>query len=158
MKYLLFVVLGGLIFSCQVTPKEEQTEDGLDLKDVRVIDPDAAVAGCYTAVLKRDTANIVVQQTEDEKSVNADLEYRNFEKDGSKGTFNGTLSDSLLIGYYKFFSEGQSSVAQTVFKVKGDTLYQGYGDIAQRGDTVVFKDVNALQYMTEKPFIKRDCD
>lgn len=157
MRYLILSAV-LLAFGCTVTPKEEKTEEGLDVKDVRVVDPASPVSGCYTAIQDRDTANFVVQKMADEKSVFADLEFRNFEKDASRGSFNGEMQDDLLIGYYKFASEGVNSVSQTVFKVQGDTLYQAYGDMEQVGDTAKFKNLSNLQFLTEKPFVKRDCE
>ena len=147
-----------MAIGCQVTPKEEKTDEGLDVKDVRVLDPASAVSGCYTAVQGRDTANIVVQKGADEKSVFADVEFMNFEKDASKGTFNGEMKDSLLVGYYAFTSEGMNSVSQMAFLVKGDTLYQAFGDVDVVGDTTRFKNPENLQFDTSKPFVQRDCE
>lgn len=156
MKYYLILV-ACFLAACNANNREEKTEEGNVVKDVRVIDSTSAISGCYTAVLQRDTADMVIQHEPGAWSVSGDLVFNNFEKDDSKGTFNGKLEGDQIVAYYDFFSEGLKSVRQIVFKVTGDTLFEAYGNIIQSGDTTLFKNLDNLELLTEKPYIKRDC-
>lgn len=156
-KKLYFLPLFLLACNTATNKGNEVTAEGNEVQDVRVIDPVSSIAGCYTGVLQRDTAELTLQHTPGGTSVSGDFEIRNFEKDGSRGTLNGHIEDSLIISYYDYYSEGMKSVAEVIFKIKGDTLLQAYGDVRYRGDTVIFAKPQQLKFMTEKPFIKRDC-
>ena len=137
---------------------EEVTESGQEVQDIRVIDSASSLAGCYTAILNKDTSELVLQHINGATSVSVELDIANFEKDKNSGTINGEIKDDLIVGWYKFFSEGKSSVRQIVFKIEGDTLLEGYGDIQRSGDTALFKNISSLNYLKDRPFVKRDCE
>ena len=50
-------------------------------------------------------------------------------KDRNTGTFKGRLKDEKLIGEYTFQSEGVESSREVAFKVDGDRLIEGYGEL-----------------------------
>lgn len=111
--------------------------------------------GCYTVIRKGDTATLDLQIQD--SVITGQLNYRWAEKDNNSGTIWGIVRDSLLIADYTFQSEGLSSVREVVFKLKGDTLLQGYGELTEQGNKVLFKEKDRLQYDTSFPFIKVDC-
>jgi hypothetical protein len=50
-----------------------------------------------------------------------------------------------------------TSVREVVFKINGDLLTKGFGDIDTSGDTIKFKNQAHLQYQNDRPFKKVDC-
>ena len=46
---------------------------------------------------------------------------------------------------------------QIAFKVKNDTLIEGYGKTTIQGNTRVFEDTSALEFTSTFPLVKRDC-
>ncbi len=155
-RYL--VILFGCFLGACAGNTEEVTDEGQEVQDIRVIDSTSSLAGCYTAILDKDTSELVLQHLGGAISVSGELQITNFEKDKNTGTLNGEIKDDLIVGWYKFFSEGKSSVRQIVFKIDGDNLLEGYGDITMSGDTVLFSNIVALNYLKDKPFVKRDCE
>lgn len=157
MKKYIVILLGCFLGACTGN-SDEVTDEGHEVQDKIVIDSTSSLAGCYTAVMNRDTSELVLQHLGGTESVSGELNIINFEKDRNNGTINGEIKDDLIVGWYKFFSEGKSSIRQIVFKIEGDKLLEGYGDTEMRGDTVLFKSIVALNYLTDKPFVKRDCE
>ncbi len=155
-----FILIGCFLGACTSNTPTEKTDEDQEVKDVRVIDSTSSIGGCYTAILKRDTSDLVLQHKKDATSVSGDLSIKNFEKDSNKGTLNGKIEGDLIVAWYDFFSEGKSSVRQVVFKVQGDTLLEGYGNLISKGnsDTLMFENIGALKYLKEMPFIKRECE
>lgn len=137
---------------------EEVIDEEQEVQVIRVIDSTSSLAGCYTAILDKDTSELVLQHLAGAESVSGELQITNFEKDKNEGTINGEVKDDLIVAWYKFFSEGKSSVRQIAFKVEGDSLLEGYGDTTMSGDTILFKSIVALNYLKDKPFVKRDCE
>ena len=156
-RYL--ILFGCFLGACTSNTTTEKTDEGQEVKDVRVIDSTSALGGCYTAILKKDTSNLVLQHKKDATSVSIYLSIKNFEKDSNKGTINGKIEGDLIVAWYDFFSEGKNSVRQVVFKIQGNQLQEGYGNLINKGnsDTLMFKNIGTLKYLTEMPFIKRDC-
>lgn len=157
-KTTFFLIAVALFSACETYTKEDTIDEASMVNDARKIDPSSDIAGCYRGVLERDTVYFVMQHDSAAKSVNGDLTFMNFQKDSRKGTFKGKLTDSLISGYYSYQSEGQRTVEQRVFKLQNNELLQGYGDVSNRNDTIVFKDVNRLNYLTNMPLVKVACE
>jgi hypothetical protein len=113
------------------------------------------LAGCYTWAVNNDTATMELKVAGN--AVTGDLVYDWSEKDRNKGTLNGEVQDSLLVANYTFQSEGTTSVRKVVFKINGDSLYEGFGDVDSSGDTVKFKNDTQLQFQTDRSFKKVEC-
>jgi hypothetical protein len=111
--------------------------------------------GCYEMIMKRDTATLTLQIQD--TTIVGDLNFRWAEKDHNKGRINGYIKDSLLIADYTFESEGMTSIREIVFKLQGDTLLQGFGELEEQNGKVLFKQKEQLQYNMDFPFIKVDC-
>ena len=154
-----FILIVCFVSACTSNTRKEKTVEGNEVKDVRVIDSNSSIGGCYTSILKKDTSELVLQHKEQATSVSGDLSIRNFEKDSNKGTLNGEIKGDLIVAWYDYFSEGKNSVRQFVLKIQGDTLLEGYGNLLNKGDsdTLMFSNIGALKFLTEKPFVKRDC-
>lgn len=113
------------------------------------------IVGCYVAHLEKDvyTINIQSQQT---TNVKGTLSYKNFQKDSSAGTFEGTFINNILLGDYSFTSEGMDSISQVVFKKDGDKFYQGFGPIQIVEERSVFVNPSEVEFKTAWPFEKTD--
>ncbi len=111
--------------------------------------------GCYSWTAGRDTATVHLQVTENQ--VTGNLIYDWSEKDRNSGTLQGVLQDSLVVANYTFQSEGMTSVREVVFKIKGDSLVEGFGDFNTSGDTIKYKNKAQLQFQNDRPFVKGAC-
>lgn len=111
---------------------------------------------CYQMIKNRDTAGLQLEVSG--TVAKGTLQYNLHEKDRNGGTLQGIIRDSLLVADYTFNAEGVTSVRQIVFKIAGDNLLEGYGDIETVHDTARFKNIEKLKFMSDRPFIKKDCE
>ena len=118
---------------------------------------DNSIIGCYVAYLAKDVYNLKILSQSGEQ-VEGELEFNNFEKDSSKGTFKGTYKNGIILADYTFQSEGTLSVAQVIFKKTADGFVRGYGDVDLATGTH-FVDLNNITYDSSVifKFSKEDC-
>ncbi|MEO7800918.1 MAG: hypothetical protein ABIR81_02905 [Ginsengibacter sp.] len=112
--------------------------------------------GCYAWQSGKDSAALNLQVAGGQ--ISGTLSYNLFEKDKNKGTITGNIKDDLIIADYTFQSEGMTSVREVVFKIDGENLIEGMGDIDVDGDTARFKSKTELEFNTDRPFIKTACE
>lgn len=113
------------------------------------------VDGCYRMVIERDTAEMKLAVNG--VQVSGDLFYNPFEKDGSFGKFKGVFKDSIISAWFTFESEGMISHREVIFKVAGEKIIEGYGDIEVSNDSAWFKYPQSLKFEDDHPFEKIDC-
>ncbi len=160
MRGLSFLVL--LVFSaCSGEPNTAQGVDSSatihnNITDTLITDnKPVQLNGCYQMTMKEDTATLRLNLQD--STVTGDLEYHLKEKDRNTGTLAGVIRDGFIYAEYTFQSEGLTSVREVAFKIEGDTLVPGFGDIKEVGQKVVFTDKASLQYQHESPFLKITC-
>lgn len=147
---IIVIVFGVLIYF--ITTKEKAPIDNVP----EVVVQDSAL-GCYVAKLSKDVYVLNIQ-SENNGIVSGMLAFNNYEKDSSSGSFEGEYSNGILLGNYRFNSEGMDSDMQVIFKKEGDTFVRGYGDVNTEGDKVTFKNLDGIIYDTNSTFIKSvDC-
>ncbi len=114
--------------------------------------------GCYLSIFKNDTSSLKINSNNG--LVYGKLTYKRFEKDSNTGIINGTIHDSLIIADYTFQSEGISSVREVVFKISGNNLIEGQGDIIinRNGDSAKFKNIAHLKFQEDQVFVKKNCE
>ena len=112
--------------------------------------------GCYRMIVDKDSAIMHLNLHEGD-SVMGTLQYNRFEKDDNSGNFVGKVDSNKVVGWYKFQSEGVITVRQIVFKIVGDKLAEGYGDVGSTGDTAYFSYPHTLNYEENHPFEKINC-
>jgi hypothetical protein len=117
--------------------------------------PDNVVAGCYAYTKGRDTVMMSMQIRG--KEVSGDLTYNLYEKDRNVGSIAGELIGDTVLVDYTFNSEGSKSVRQVAFLKKGDQLTEGFGDVAEQGGKMVFKDRSKLQFSSMIVLKKDSC-
>ena len=84
--------------------------------------------------------------------------YNFFEKDKNSGTVSGMFKGDTLYADYTFQSEGTSSVRETVFIKKGNTLVEGFGEITEKDNKQIFKDKKALKFDESVVLNKVECE
>lgn len=119
---------------------EEKTTVSLDL-------------GCY--IFNDGKNDVSFEITENGSEIKGNLTYSFAEKDKNSGSFTGKLNNGILLGKYTFQSEGKESVREVAFKVDGDKLIEGYGDLNEDG--TAFKDATNLNFTSKMPLTKADC-
>jgi len=164
MRHLSFYILCLFIYSCTNNESHNLLNEVNDSNagvhagatDTIVKSTIALQDGCYEMTMKRDTASLhlTIQDT----TITGKLNYRWHDKDHNTGTIKGFLKDSLIIADYTFESEGMTSVREVVFKLKGDTLIQGFGDLEEQEGKIIFTNRERLQFMNENPFLKVNCN
>lgn len=105
--------------------------------------------------LFEDGKNIITFVIEENRNeIKGFLTYELAEKDKNSGKFTGKFEDGILIGKYTFKSEGKESTREVAFKVDGDKLIEGYGELNEDG--TAFKDVSNLNFTSKMPLTKID--
>lgn len=157
MRKLLVVTLiffGGCTSS--VTEKTDTDSTGSDTITSAPTPVKSNPQGCYAWQSGKDSAALNLQVAGEK--VSGTLSYNLFEKDKNRGTINGNIKDDLIIADYTFQAEGMTSVREVVFKIDGENLVEGMGDIDVDGDTARFKNKTELEFNTDRPFIKTACE
>lgn len=153
-------ILIGLLtlMACNNAGRQDEqaaTDSGSVTDDTYISTTPIPLDGCYRMVKGEDTANMRLNVID--SFVTGDLHYRLLGKDRNDGSVKGVIRNDLLILDYTFRSEGMMSVRQVAFKMSGTDLVEGFGDINMSGDTARFKDVNQLQFQSDRPFVKIPC-
>lgn len=152
-----FLFLAGCNSQKENAANNDKAKDSTKENTTTAITTSPNIDGCYIFILKKDTANLKINIKNSQVSGN--LTYNHFEKDGNVGIIKGKFQDSLIIADYTFQSEGITSVREVVFKISGENLIEGYGDIIinKNGDTARFKNPSQLKFQDNQPFVKEDC-
>ncbi len=104
----------------------------------------ADLEGNYEYKENRDTIRLSLSVERD--SLVGNLMYSFFEKDKNVGTFKGVLQDSLIVGEYRFMSEGMESTRETVLGIVPEGLIEGFGEIVDKDGKMKFVDKNNLRF------------
>lgn len=113
------------------------------------------ISGCYQNVLNGDTA--FLKMNVHGMVVDGTLNYKRMQKDSNEGTFTGVIRGELIVIHYNFQSEGTTSMREIAFKIKGDQLVEGYGEILMKNESAVFENAALLKFKDEQAFNKIVC-
>ncbi|MBP6866639.1 MAG: hypothetical protein KBC12_03815 [Candidatus Pacebacteria bacterium] len=133
---LILIIIVGALFYFQKS-KDANTNGET------IVVSDGAIEGCYVATLAKDVYTLTIL-SEEAGNFTGSLSFKNFEKDSSSGTYNGTYKDGILLGDYSFQSEGMKSVMQVIFKKDGEAFVRGFGEVNETGDR--FVNLDAITY------------
>lgn len=111
---------------------------------------------CYGYFANRDTVMLSFERVGGD-SIRGNLLVQYYGKDRSRGTINGTLQNDLLLARYVFQSEGMTSIRQVAFKKSGNALVEGFGDVTEKNNEMIFKDTKSLQYNDAFKLSPIDC-
>ena len=151
MKYLLTIFTLFLLACNENVQSGEQTT----VAEPSVPAKPAALTGCYQMFIGQDSA--FLQILSDTGLIRGKLTYKRFEKDSNNGTFEGVMKNNVIKAWYRFNSEGVLSVRELFFRINGETLAEGYGDLGMRGDTAFFLYPTTVNYEDKHPFTKVTC-
>ncbi len=153
-----YFIVALVLFSCngqQKTSSTASTGDQTKVETTGDNKPVSISSGCYRMVIGKDTATMKLNLSG--SSADGDLDYKRFEKDSNHGTFKGSIEGDKLIIWYNYSSEGMNTVRQTIFKISGESFSEGYGDVKQQHDTVLFSYPRTLSYEEKHPFTRVTC-
>ena len=151
LKTLLFA-LPIVLFSCNNQPAAPP-EAAVDTSSKMEIMVPAQT--CYLGTIAKDSVFLKTEKFPN--VVTGTLEYKNYEKDSSKGELEGKMSGDTLIAQYRFSSEGTTSISQVVFLIKGDSAYEGFGEMEEKDGVMVFKNLNEIKFDTTLILNKVSC-
>jgi hypothetical protein len=135
MKYFLFnLLVAGAMISCTSNSSRDGDNDKQMARDSlkNVVDTKVS-SGCYRMIIDRDTADLRLDINGN--IVKGSLLYNRFEKDDNNGELDGIIENNIIKAWYRYRSESLVSVKQVYFKINGDKLEEGYGDVAIKGDS-----------------------
>lgn len=148
-KIGLVVALLTIVVACKKnTEKEKITDSEIDM--VPTVQQE-----CYE--YRKNGNTIYMQLKKEVNSVSGELEYAYSEKDSNNGTFEGTIHDNVLLATYTFVSEGIKSKREVAFRIKDNTLTEGYGEVEEQDSIVRFKNRDKLVFNSDMPLTKVDC-
>ena len=155
-----FFLITVIIASCNNgTTTKDNMQDLASDSAKKEADPNVSkfdfISGCYQNVLNGDTA--FLKMNVHEFVVDGTLNYRRSQKDSNEGTFTGVIRGEIIVIHYNFNSEGTTSMREVAFKIKGDHLVEGYGDILMKGDSAVFENIALLKFQDAQTFNKIAC-
>lgn len=142
MRYFI-LMFAVIIISCNNNNGAGTADDD----STSVVQSDTAqitLPSCYTL---QTSNNLVLLKLETmHPTVSGQLTYEIMGKDKNDGTIEGTMSGDTLFANYNFMSEGIRSVREVAFLKKGDSLIEGFGNVKQQGDTMVFTNTDSLNF------------
>lgn len=158
---LILACLALIVVSCNSENANKQADDSAS--KVIAVDttftathPKAHSNDCYVYIKNRDTASLKLNI--DGEELTGELNYNLFEKDSNKGKIAGEMKGDTIIAEYTFDSEGMRSVREVVFVKKDDgNIYEGTGEVMEKGGKMIFKDRSALKFSPAMVFTKADC-
>ncbi len=114
-----------------------------------------AITTCYSYA--KDSNQVSLQITIKGNMVTGNLIYNYFEKDKNIGKIDGEMRGDTLFASYNFKSEGLNSVREVAFLKMGNKLFEGYGEVLEKSDKMVFKNRATLNFDNKMPLTKTDC-
>jgi hypothetical protein len=160
MKNLLTAVCAATLMftACNTAPADKKAETTAAAPTAAAPAAPAAAAPtattCYAYYLKKDVS--AVQITTDGDKVSGYMDWSPFEKDGGHGFLIGTKSGNMITADWTVMIEGSKNIEQVVFKIDGDKLLRAEGELVEKGDKLVLKDVAKAKYTDV--YNKVDCE
>jgi len=155
-KTALFLSIAFLIvISCNTKKKDDFSVKEKESFQQEKKKPKGLQKGCYVYNDNRSTISLQVMNKEN--TVKGTLLFALARKDKNTGRFIGHVKDSVLLVDYTFESEGVESVREVAFRIKNDTLLQGYGPTEMKDGKRVFTNPSSLTFDTKFPLVKKPC-
>jgi hypothetical protein len=110
---------------------------------------------CYLYIHGKDS--IIMKLSITGKYVNGRLIYNLYEKDKNIGSITGEMHKDTLIADYVFRSEGIRSIREVAFLVTDSTLIEGYGQMIESSNKMIFKDRKTLSFSGNTILKKGEC-
>lgn len=114
-----------------------------------------SIKGCYLYTVNKDTFQLAITAV-NKNDVEGSIIYNFYEKDDSKGTFNGSFDGETLKGDYTFQSEGSTSVREVIFKKTQTGFVEGTGEVKVINNKAVFSQPGSISYENGIAFIRSE--
>ncbi len=157
----IFLMLAiGILISCNNT--SEKSTDNTVQTDSNATGTNATentnvseTPECYINTKSKDS--MLLHLTVKNNIVTGNMNYQIAGKDKNQGTLQGEMRGDTLFADYTFSSEGTQSVRQVAYLKKDNSLLEGYGDVEERGNKMVFKNTGKLTFGKGVILQKTDC-
>jgi hypothetical protein len=137
--FALAILLTGL-YSCTQSKKETSVSNSTPTDST-----ETSIKGCYLYTVNKDTFQLAITAV-NKNDVEGSIIYNFYEKDDSKGTFNGHFDGDILKGDYTFQSEGTTSVREVIFKKTQTGFVEGTGEVKVVDNKAVFSQPGSISY------------
>ena len=147
MKQKVFIVIAFVVLlSCNDNPERTTIDSKVTTDSVATekINASNETSECYINTKNKDS--MVLTLTIKNNLVTGNMNYQVMGKDKNKGTLQGKMRGDTLFADYTFWSEGKQSVRQVAYLKKDSSLLEGYGDVEEKGNKMVFKNTSVLNF------------
>jgi len=135
-----FAILITGLYSCTQSKKETSVSNLAVADSIKT-----SIKGCYLYTVNKDTFQLAITAV-NKNDVEGSIIYNFYEKDDSKGTFNGHFDGNTLKGDYTFQSEGSNSVREVIFKKTQTGFVEGTGEVTVVNNKAVFSQPGSISY------------
>ena len=141
MKVATIALVAALLTACHTQEKNTKevaagTEDKTQM----------STRNCYQYASNGDSVSLYITRAHAGDLVTGTLTYKLKEKDKNEGAVRGSIKNDILLADYLFMSEGQVSTRQVAFKLEGHSLTEGYGEMTERHNKLLFKNPDSLNF------------
>lgn len=141
MKLVVIILAAGLFTACHTQEKNSKevmvgTEDNTQM----------STRNCYQYASNGDSVSLYITRAHAGDLVTGTLSYKLKEKDRNEGAVRGSIKNDILLADYLFMSEGQVSTRQVAFKIEGHSLTEGYGEMTEQHNKLLFKNPDSLNF------------
>ena len=147
MKYFLLIYC-VVVLACNNESSTATTNDSTNTAMPAYLQADSAsaieVPSCYT--LQTSNNLVLLKLNAVSPTISGQLTYEIMGKDKNDGTLSGVMRGDTLFAHYNFMSEGKRSVRQVAFLKKGNAFVEGYADVEQKGDSMIFSTRDTLDF------------
>lgn len=158
MKYsfFYFLVITLLATACQPKPASNATENEAATTPETPATP-AITDGtyCYEYSVGRDTT--FIQLIINGNDVSGRMNWTPYEKDGGRGTLQGTRNGNEITAIWTYIIEGSNQTEEVIFKMEGDQLMRKVGELEDPNNdgNLKLKDPASASY--SETYAKVDC-
>lgn len=153
-RFCMLIFFGALISCNSGNKNADELMDTITNYDTGTSGPAETTSECYENINGKDT--VFLSLFSEAKVITGSLMYNYYEKDKNSGAIKGNMYGDTLIAEYVFNSEGNTSIREVAFLKQDSKFVEGYGDVEEKNDKLVFKNRNSLKF-TGKPLTKVDC-
>jgi hypothetical protein len=154
---LFSVLIIAFLVSCNNQQNPAQQPNNMDNDSVAARVTTGSLLGkyCYGYTNKKDS--VFLQADVSDSTVTGNLSYNFYEKDKSNGTITGKMRGDTLLADYTFMAEGMQSVRQVAFMLTDSTAKEGYGEMTELNNKMIFSNPAAITFDKSFMLSKKEC-
>jgi hypothetical protein len=157
-KGIFSFLVFALLFSCnnEQNPAKQPNQMENDSIAARVLTGSLLGEFCYSYTNKKDS--VLLHANIGDSAVTGNLYYNFYEKDKNNGTITGKIKGDTLLADYTFISEGKQSVREVAFLLTDSTAKEGYGEMIEKNNKMVFANPKNVSFNNSFILIKENCN